>query len=454
MIGHGLNQKLLDILGVVYSPEISLSSELSDEINSLSRFIAMKPKNEDDLDLLGLGHLNMIYLALKIVEFEACRSRELLNIMVIEEPEAHIHSHIQKTLFNNLSVTKNYTQVLMTTHSVHLAESSEISRMNIIKTLNQTSIAMQPMRQLDQYGKDNLKKKSLSLTNCIERYLDAKRNVLLFSKGVLLIEGDAEEILIPNMTKAAYGISLDEIGVGLVNVGSTAFEYVASLFNQLRIQRYCAILSDLDKQAVDSSSSHYKSNAEEKGQERKEKLDRLYSSNSWVDMFYAEHTFEIEFLNFDNNFEYVSAAIKRIFIQKAAITRHQENIKDKGSQNEEILSLSEEEGKGWLATIISGELDCNVGIPEYIVNALAFASQETMSLQIYAKMLNYSLAFYSEEKAKHYMNLLHASIDNMSLSQAISEILEDTTFEDDVVVELINTCELYQQRILLGDDDE
>ncbi|HBL49632.1 MAG TPA: ATP-dependent endonuclease [Firmicutes bacterium] len=439
VIGRGLNQKLLDILGVVYSPEISLSSELSDEINSLSRFIAMKPKNEDDLDLLGLGHLNMIYLALKIVEFEACRSRELLNIMVIEEPEAHIHAHIQKTLFNNLSVTQNYTQVLMTTHSVHLAESSEISRMNILKTLNQNSIAMQPMRQLDQYGKDNLKKKSLSLINCIERYLDAKRNVLLFSKGILLVEGDAEEILIPNMTKAAYGISLDEIGVGLVNVGSTAFEYVASLFDKSRIQRYCAILSDLDKQAVDSSSVYYKSNAEEKGQERKEKLDRLYSNNSWVDMFYADHTFEIEFLKCDNNFEYVSAAIEKIFTQKAAITRHQENIKDKNSQNEEMLSLSKEEGKGWLATIISGELNYNVRIPEYIVKALAFASQETMSLQIYAKMLNYSLGLYNEEKDKHYLKLLHASKDNMSLSKAINGILEDTYFEDDVIVEFINT---------------
>lgn len=454
VIGRGLNQKLLDILGVVYSPEISLSSELSDEINSLSRFIAMKPKNEEDLDLLGLGHLNMIYLALKIVEFNACRSRELLNIMVIEEPEAHVHAHIQKTLFNNLSVTKNYTQVLMTTHSVHLAESSEISRMNILKTLNQTSIAMQPMYQLDQYGKDNLNKKCLSLTKCIERYLDAKRNVLLFSKGVLLVEGDAEEILVPNMTKAAYGISPDEIGVGLVNVGSTAFEYVASLFDQLRIQRYCAILSDLDKQAVDSSSTYYKSNAEENGQERKKKLDRLYSSNSWVDMFYADHTFEIEFVNCGDNFKYVSAAIKKIYTQKAVITSHQDEIKNENSRNEEMLMLSEKEGKGWLATIVSGELDFNVRIPEYIVNALAFASQETMSLQIYAKMLNYSLSLYNDEEAKCYLDLLHASKDILSLSKAINEILKDTNFKDDVVFEFIKTCECYQQRIVLGGDNE
>lgn len=327
--------------------------------------------------------------------------------------------------------------------------------MNILKTINQTSIAMQPICQLDQYGKDNLKKKSLSLTNCIERYLDAKRNVLLFSKGVLLVEGDAEEILIPNMTKAAYGISLDEIGVGLVNVGSTAFEYVASLFDQLRIQRYCAILSDLDRQAVDSSSTYFKANAEEKGQERKEKLDELFSSNSWVDMFYSDHTFEIEFLNCNDNVDYVSAAIKKIYKQEASITRHKDKISDKDSRNEEMLMLSEKEGKGWLATIISGELNCFVGIPEYIVNALAFASQETMSLQIYTKMLNYALSLYDgDEKAQYYLDLLNASKDILSLSKTINVILKDTNFKDDVVLIFIKTCECYKQRIVFGDDDE
>ena len=37
----------------------------------------------------------------------------------------------------------------------------------------------------------------MSLSTCLERYLDAKRSVLLFSKGILLVEGDGEEILIP-----------------------------------------------------------------------------------------------------------------------------------------------------------------------------------------------------------------------------------------------------------------
>lgn len=51
------------------------------------------------------------------------------------------------------------------------------------------------------------------------------------------IAGDGEEILIPNLIKNALGVSLDEMGIGLVNVGSVSFEYIASLFSEERIKR-------------------------------------------------------------------------------------------------------------------------------------------------------------------------------------------------------------------------
>jgi len=441
VIGNGLNKKLLDILGVVYSPELSLSSELSDEINSLSKFIAMRSKNEDDLDLLGLGHLNMIFLALKIVEFETCRSRELLNIMVVEEPETHIHSHIQKTLFENLSVTEGHTQVLMTTHSVHLAESSEISRMNIIKSHAGQSTAMRPFCDLDKFGHEGLKlNNSLSLTRCIERYLDAKRNVLLFSKGVMLVEGDAEEILVPNMIKEAYGISLDEIGIGLVNVGSTAFEYIASIFAQNRVQRFCSILTDLDNPSVAAGSNHYKAGAAQKGIERSNKLERLYGENPWVQSFFAAHTFEIEFVAAGENFEYVSRAIDSIYSQRATIESHKQKIKTIATRNEEMLELADVQGKGWFATILTDCLDCNVAIPDYIVEAVAFASQETMSLQIYAKILRHSIEGKREGEATYYLEKL-TTTDDEALIKIISDILDDEHFSNDETVRLIICCE-------------
>ena len=59
--------------------------------------------------------------------------------------------------------------------------------------------------------------------NEIQRYLDAVRTNLLFAKGVMLVEGDAEEILVPMMIKKVWGVSLDELGICLLNLRLSGF---------------------------------------------------------------------------------------------------------------------------------------------------------------------------------------------------------------------------------------
>ena len=120
---------------------------MKDDISVLSKFLAILPSDKQDIDLLGLGHLNILFIALKLVELEFNKNQELLNVMIIEEPEAHIHTHIQKTLFDNLQVSKDYTQVIMTTHSTHLSEVADITQVNVHKSSDKTSLVMQP-RQL------------------------------------------------------------------------------------------------------------------------------------------------------------------------------------------------------------------------------------------------------------------------------------------------------------------
>lgn len=399
-IGVQINSKLMDMIGMVYSPEIALESQLNDEINALSRYLSIKPSNQNDMELLGLGHLNMIYMALKLVEFKFNRTRELINIMIIEEPEAHIHTHIQKTLFDNLKLTKDYTQVIMTTHSAHLSEASEISKINLIKTNGVVSRVMQPIEKLDQFGENKLLLKNLKLSECIERYLDAKRSVLLFSKGVLLVEGDGEEILIPNLVKKGLGISLDELGIGLVNVGSTAFEYIASLFDNERIQRYCSIITDRDIQAVSKGSSHYSENAQKKGEARQTKLDGLFTENPWVSTFYATNTFEVEFAKFINNRYFIKDMIESHYTQEATIIRHKEALRAGGEDcANTVLTLANSIGKGWYATLLSNMVDESVEIPEYILDAIAYACQEIVTADIKLKMIRYSLSFYPDSNS-------------------------------------------------------
>lgn len=56
----------------------------------------------------------------------------------------------------------------------------------------------------------------------LQRFLDSTKANLFFAKGIIMVEGDAENILIPVIADI-LGYPLEKYGVSIVNVGSTAF---------------------------------------------------------------------------------------------------------------------------------------------------------------------------------------------------------------------------------------
>ena len=403
-IGSKINQKLLETVGTVYAPDINLESQLKENFSFLTRYLTMASSNRNDIELLGLGHLNILYIALKLVEFEFNRSRELLNIMIIEEPEAHIHTHIQRTLFENLQMTNAYTQIIMSTHSTHLSEVSDLERINImkIKDPNQ-SVVMRPTNRLDEFGENILKlKKPLSFNKILSRYLDVKRSVLLFSKGVILVEGDGEEILIPVLVKKTLGVSLDEMGVGLINIGSVGFENVACIFDDLRLQRQCAIITDLD--AVVPRSEKSKMRAESLGTSRNEKLAKLFKDNPYVKPFYATYTLEYEFASIKENKVCVNRAVNLIYSSDHSIQQHISAIESgtDSASYDTILTIANYIGKGWYATLLANEITHTNRIPEYILDALIHATKEVISTKILWKILSHTIDSHELNCDKEY----------------------------------------------------
>lgn len=368
-----IKSTIKEAVGATYSPSsLSIKSNLPNEadklLQSLRLFIGEPQEDyEGGIRELSLGGANLIYLTLKLLEYKYRKNRDVFaNFLLIEEPEAHIHTHIQKTLFNNLDFDE--TQIIYSTHSTHISEVSRISRMNILSKKQNYAEVYQPSTGLE----------SSEITK-LERYLDAIRSNLLFAKGVILVEGDAEEILIPIIIKEVLGISLDELGISLINIRSTGFKNVAQIFQNNRVKRRCAIITDFDK-----SISGEETEAEKIGKERKKIFDEFAKYNEWVKAFYANHTFEVDFIA-ENNSDEVVKLIDEIYTQPKTKTDAKTEL-ESGEVNkygQRVLIMANNAGKGWFAVMLGKHITFQTYIPEYILNALVFAkldyNRETIS---------------------------------------------------------------------------
>ncbi|MDN4636475.1 AAA family ATPase [Bacillus sp. PsM16] len=394
-----VSKTLENTVGFTYAPSVEIKSEFPDDINkimqSLTLWIGDGYKNKFDgrIEDLSLGGANLIYMTLKLLEYELRQPREekIAHFLLIEEPEAHVHNHIQKILFDNYYFEN--TQVFVTTHSTQISSVSRISSMNILLKEDLKTIVCKPSKNL----KDDECRK-------IERYLDATRSNLLFAKGVILVEGDAELILIPTIFKKVFGLSLDEIGISIINMSSAFFQHVAKLFDNDRIQRKCAIITDLDlsikKLPNDSNSDtdiqkKYRS-SQNKGANRKVILDEFCSGNKWINPFYAKHTFEID--TFKDNLSLIKESLKEVYTLPKKIADYQEKLESTNQEEvyESILQIAKKEGKGWYALMLAEKVEFDFIFPQYILEAVSFASSH-IDQRHKQKMMYYRL----EKKLSH-----------------------------------------------------
>ena len=393
-VSKGIQDTLHNTVGYTFSPTIDIESSLPSELNKLLQKLSLTVGDNfvdgysGDLSELSLGGANLIYLALKLLEYE--RKQDIdkaAQFLVIEEPEAHIHTHIQKTLFENHSVGK--TQVFLSTHSTHISSAAEISDMNILGLSENVVDVYQPSFGL---GKDECSR--------IERYLNATRSTLLFAKGVILVEGDAELILIPSLVKKVLGVSLDELGVSLISMDSAFFEHISKLFCEERIRKNCAIITDSDTSIValhinpleDTPLQKSCRNSQISGIQRKTKLDEYVQENQYIQAFYAKHTFEVDFLLEDNSIEVIET-LSSIYSKESSIKKSKKLLKSSDTDifGIEILRLANKEGKGWFSLLLSEKISSETYMPKYIMDALAFSCKNKLAEPILHKMCVYRL---------------------------------------------------------------
>lgn len=407
-VTRGIQKTFKDTVGETYSPtSMQIQSELPLEAADLFRSLKLYVGENGDpaprgLHEMSLGGANLVYLTLKLLEFEYRAARQsIANFLLIEEPEAHIHTHVQKTLFDRVAYAD--TQIIYSTHSTQISEVSEIERVNVLSREGEAWVALQPSTGLD-----------VAAVQSAQRYLDAVRSNLLFARSVLLVEGDAEEILIPSLMKKIYGISLDEIGVSLINVRSTGFENVANLFHPIRLRKRCAILTDHDQPYFDITDQDGDEEAIQKrkrkakasakaGAERKVLLDGYVADNDYIHVEYAPHTFEVDFADTSGlNRTMLKSVVDKVY------ERNAERLQVKADFAEDTIAiygraalrLATKAGKGWFALLLAGQLqaalpDEDPVLPEYVLRALGFAAAELPS-DTWVRILEHRITRWSE----------------------------------------------------------
>ncbi|WP_028300671.1 ATP-dependent nuclease [Oceanospirillum beijerinckii] len=213
-----------------------------------------------ELNQNSLGYNNLLYIASILAELtfdDKDEEQPLFKLLLIEEPEAHLHPQLQVRLLNHLKSVaeenKN-VQVIVTTHSTVLASSVELeSIIHLSKSPNPIATP--------------LKACGLPTTSSqfINRWLDVTKSNLLFAGGVILVEGIAEQMIIPTLAKIVLKDqeigrkSLEDLGVSTINLNGIYFRHFMQLYCNIEnpdnpeernigenIPVKCAGITDLD----------------------------------------------------------------------------------------------------------------------------------------------------------------------------------------------------------------
>jgi len=234
IITDKINELLLEnfLINDDRNATISLTgSELTDILKQLDLILESNKS--------GLGSLNLLCIAAELLLFNEVKQG--LKLTLIEELEAHLHPQYQLRLIDYINEKQNIGQFILTTHSTTLA--SKIKLENLIICKNEYAFPMgHKHTQLNE-----------SDYRFLERFLDATKANLFFAKGVIIVEGDAENLLIPTIAKL-IDRPLHKYGVSIVNVGSTAFKRYAKIFlrNELpNLNIPVSIISDLDIRSLE-----------------------------------------------------------------------------------------------------------------------------------------------------------------------------------------------------------
>ena len=183
----------------------------------------------------GLGYNNLIYISILLAKMQANADEEYFGgnskvfpMLIIEEPEAHLHPSMQdkflKFLKTNIS-NDTVRQIFITSHSTHVTSATELEEIICLHNDIEGNSNVGYLAKVFDNSADDLK--SLKY---VKRFLDATKSNMLFAEKIILVEGLAEQLLM-GIFAESLGNSLENHHVSVINIGGRYFNHFLKLFD-------------------------------------------------------------------------------------------------------------------------------------------------------------------------------------------------------------------------------
>jgi putative ATP-dependent endonuclease of OLD family len=324
----------------------------------------------------SLGTANLLFLTLKGLELErAVEAGERSHtFLAIEEPEAHLHPHVQRLVYRHYlgeeeDAPENVTTIL-TTHSPHIASVAPLHSIILLREdagIGSTLITSAAEVKLLPDEEDDL-----------QRYIDVTRGELFFARGIIFVEGDAERFLIPEFA-AALDVDLDALGVSVCSVASANFLPYVKLVGPDALDIPFVILTDLDPQDSDAPLAFARVRdilalwMAQEDIDQYEEFDDIWEDGEANGIFVNDKTLEVELFQAG-----MGPAMVPILQKHAKTWGDQRNAMmnrwigaPDTLDEDKLLGWVGEVSKGRFAQALAGSATAAV-CPEYIRKALAY----------------------------------------------------------------------------------